>query len=121
MGKETRLQFRLSDEKKARFAKCAEKVTLTETALAIAAVDALCDYIEEHGEIRMPLVVLPKSAVQKPEPFFPSAAAVKSPRVGLNEEPAATSASATPEPVPVKLTPTRKVMREVAKKSKPHT
>ncbi|MDR3406341.1 MAG: hypothetical protein P4L99_27905 [Chthoniobacter sp.] len=68
MGKDTRLQFRISEEKKKRFDECAKLVGLNATALGEAAVDALCDYIEENEEITLPLVVLPKSAIEGKTP-----------------------------------------------------
>lgn len=42
-----------------------EKTNVTETALVEATLKALCDYFEEHGEITLPLVVIPKSALKK--------------------------------------------------------
>jgi hypothetical protein len=100
MAKDTRIQFRVSEEKKRRFDHCAEVTGLDATALGEAAVEALCDYIELHGEITMPLVILHKSALAKTAALpaqsgrsdapvaLPANPSTDSIRFSVNEEPA---------------------------------
>jgi hypothetical protein len=62
MGKEIRVNVRVAAELKERLRKVIDETKISETSLAIACLEALCDYFEEHGEVTMPLVVKPKSA-----------------------------------------------------------
>lgn len=64
MSKDTRIAFRSSAELKARLKKASQTVRLAETQLAEACVEALVEYIEKHGEITLPLSVLPTSQVE---------------------------------------------------------
>ncbi len=65
MAKDTRIAFRSSVDMKNRLQQAAERVGLSETTLAEACVEALIRYIEEHGEIRMPLSIIPTSELEK--------------------------------------------------------
>jgi len=65
MAKDTRIAFRTSSTKKERLQRAAEIVGLTETSLAEACIEALVRYIEEHGEIRLPLSVIPTVELEK--------------------------------------------------------
>jgi len=67
MSKDTRIAFRTSIHKKERLQRAAEMVGLTETTLAEACIEALVRYIEEHGEIRLPLSVIPTVELKKRE------------------------------------------------------
>ena len=65
MGKEKRINVRAKGDSKERLAKACEVTGATEASLVMACVEALIDYIEAHGEITLPLVILPKSALKK--------------------------------------------------------
>ena len=65
MAKDTRIAFRTSEATKDRLAKAAAFVRLSETALAEACVEALVEYIEENGQITLPLAIIPKSSLPK--------------------------------------------------------
>lgn len=93
MAKDTRIQFRVSEEKKRRFDHCAEITGLDATALGEAAVEALCDYIEEHGEITMPLVVLPKSVIARKTAALPAGSGRSDAPIALSENPSTDSTS----------------------------
>ena len=123
MSKDTRIQFRVSDAQKIRFGNCAAKVKLNETALGAAAVDALCDYIESHGEITLPLAVIPESLLKKlrgiaspnaPAIFTSTAAPVPS-RSLLNEEPPARTVVPADAP---RITKTRAVLKKMVQREK---
>ena len=124
MSKDTRIQFRVSDTQKIRFGNCAAKVKLNETALGAAAVDALCDYIELHGEITLPLAVIPESLLKKlrgiaspnaPAIFTSTAAPVPSRASSLNEEPPARPVVPVAAP---RITKTRAVLKRMVAKEK---
>ena len=65
MAKETRINVRASEELKDRLKRASEATGINETNLVISCVEALLDYIETHGELTMPLAVLPKSKLNK--------------------------------------------------------
>ena len=116
MSKDTRIAFRTTADLKRRLAKVASVVRLNETQLAQACVEALVEYIEEHGEIRLPLAVIPK---KRPAPF-PSTAVAHTPRQvpSLNEDAAQASAVPNPSPKPPKLSKTRAALRVMTAKEK---
>ncbi len=59
---------------------------INETDLVIACVDALAKYIEENGEIRMPLAVVPRSSIGKSiDPPSKREEPVKSPSGGARK------------------------------------
>lgn len=122
MPKETRIALRVTDEKKDRLSRAAKIVGLNETTLVEACVDALIDYVEEHGELTMPLVVLPKNAAnRRPPPPFSSTVVLPSPaneaasRLNEVESEVALRGAAVLQPQP-KLTKTRAKLRNLAKK-----
>jgi hypothetical protein len=76
VAKETRIAFRASDDLKKRLARAARIVGLSETAMAEACVEALIEYIEANGEIRLPLVVVPEREWEKKSDLARSAGAM---------------------------------------------
>jgi len=95
MAKDTRIAFRTSNDRKERLQKVAELVGLSETTLAEACIEALIHYIEEHGEIRLPLSVVPTAELKKGLPKGDRLSSSTAPslnppppdRLILNEEP----------------------------------
>ena len=65
MAKEIRINVRADESMKGRLQKVCQTTGANETTLVMACVEALVDYIEKHGEITLPLVVLPKSSIKK--------------------------------------------------------
>ncbi len=67
MAKEIRINVRADRATKERLRRALKVVGkhATETEFVMACVEALCDYIEKHGEITLPLTVLPKSQLKK--------------------------------------------------------
>ena len=65
MSKDTRIAFRTTMDLKERLGKVSKTVRLSDSQLAEACVEALVEYIEEHGEITLPLALVPKSAGKK--------------------------------------------------------
>jgi hypothetical protein len=127
MSKGTRIQFRVTEAKKKRFSDCADKVRMKDTALGEAAVDALCDYIESHGEITMPLAVIPESVLKKLQAAFPHVASSHFPSTAraphgatpsLNEEPAKRDA-VPPIPLATRMTRTRAALRNLPPVTEP--
>lgn len=95
MKKETRIAFRTSEDLKARLTKAAATVRLSESQLSEACVEALCDYIEENGNVTLPITITTKTA--PPRVLFPSTAVRDlSVRSSLNEEPAPRTAVPSP-------------------------
>lgn len=112
MPKETRIALRVTDEKKDRLARAAKIVGLNETTLVEACVDALIDYVEEHGELTMPLVVMPKKAASRRMPPFSSTVVLPTPEdraPSTSEEPHRDAAVAP------RITKTRATIRKLAK------
>lgn len=64
MSKEIRIAFRADKALKSRLTKAAKTVMLNESQLSEACVEALIEYIEEHGEITLPLAIVPKSLLK---------------------------------------------------------
>lgn len=64
MKRETRISVRATQELKDRLKNASLLTGINETNLVVSCVEALLDYIDEHGEISMPLAVLPKSALR---------------------------------------------------------
>jgi hypothetical protein len=64
---EKRVSVRVDEDLKNLVKEVVEKTGISETALVEATLKALCDYFQQHGEITLPLVVLPKSKARAPE------------------------------------------------------
>jgi hypothetical protein len=64
---EPRISVRIpkGSDLKARLLAAAERAGVDEPTLVLRCVEATVEYIETHGEITLPLVVLPKSALKK--------------------------------------------------------
>jgi len=69
MAKEPRINVRATESQKERLRRACEVTGLSETAIVMACVEAALVYIEAHGEVRLPLAVIPKSEAG---PFDPS-------------------------------------------------
>lgn len=65
MKKQIRISVRASDELKQRLKAASDLTGINETNLVISCVEALIEYIETHGEIRMPLAVIPRSELNQ--------------------------------------------------------
>lgn len=63
--KETRVSVRIDDDLKKLVRDVVDQTNISETTLVEATLRAICDYFAKHGEITLPLVILPKSAVKK--------------------------------------------------------
>jgi len=57
---------RIDDQMRKDFDEVMEITGLGDTQFVKAAIRALVDYVREHGEIRLPLAIIPKSEVAKP-------------------------------------------------------
>jgi antitoxin component of RelBE/YafQ-DinJ toxin-antitoxin module len=68
-ARDPRVSVRIDDDLKTLVKEVVEKTGITETTLVEASLRALCDYYQEHGEITLPLVVLPKSQAEKITPI----------------------------------------------------
>jgi antitoxin component of RelBE/YafQ-DinJ toxin-antitoxin module len=89
MGKEQRVNVRVDPGLRNDFDEALELTGLGETQFVKAAIKALVEYVREHGEITLPLALLPKSQLKKNQ----AAATVRRPSsstadLRLNEEPA---------------------------------
>lgn len=73
--KEARIAVRVTEQLKSRLAAAGEKTGVDEADLIRWCIEALLDYVEENGEITLPLIVKPKSAENRPqlpsEPYPP--------------------------------------------------
>ena len=65
MARERRINVRAKGDLKDRLKRACEITGANESSLVAACVESLVSYIEEHGEITLPLMVLPKSALKK--------------------------------------------------------
>lgn len=61
MPKEVRVHVRIAVELKERVQEVTKVTGLDEAALVRSALEAIAEYFEEHGEITLPFVMLPKS------------------------------------------------------------
>src|SRR5436189_6448399 len=64
--KEIRVNVRVAEELKAKVMKINEITGLDESTLVRKSLEAIAEYFQEHGELTVPFVVLPKSALTAP-------------------------------------------------------
>src|SRR5262249_45965129 len=62
MPREQRINVRAKGDLKDRLRRTCEITGTSESSLVVACVESLVSYVETHGEITLPIVVLPKSA-----------------------------------------------------------
>jgi uncharacterized protein (DUF1778 family) len=62
MPRERRINVRAKGDLKDRLRRACEITGASESSLVAACVEALVNYVESHGEITLPVVVVPKSA-----------------------------------------------------------
>ena len=62
MPREQRINVRAKGDLKDRLRRTCEITGASESSLVVACVESLVSYVESHGEITLPIVVLPKSA-----------------------------------------------------------
>ena len=65
MPKEIRINVRASEELKDRLKRVCELTGLPETTLVMACLEGALRYVEKHGEITLPLSVIPTSELKK--------------------------------------------------------
>ena len=120
MSKDTRLHFRLDNAAREKLREVCKLTGLDEATALRACIKAFIEYIEEHGEIRLPLAVVPKAKAQIPAPSFPSTAR-PAPGEGfsLSEPPPAAAARRETPAAQPRITKTRSVLRAEALKHKP--
>jgi hypothetical protein len=66
MPRERRINVRAKGDLKDRLRRACEVTGVSESSLIAACVEALVNYVESHGEITLPIVVVPKSALTEP-------------------------------------------------------
>jgi hypothetical protein len=66
MPRERRINVRAKADLKDRLRRACELTGTNESSLVAACVKSLLDYVESHGEITLPIMVVPKSALKKP-------------------------------------------------------
>lgn len=119
MSKDHRLHFRLDDKARNRLKEACALTGLDEATALRACILAFVDYVEQTGEIRLPLAVVPKpktTTVKIATPTFPSTAApVPSRASSLNEEPPARPVVPVAAP---RITKTRAVLKRMVAKEK---
>jgi len=119
MSKDHRLHFRLDDKARNRLKEACALTGLDEATALRACILAFVDYVEQTGEIRLPLAVVPKPKIATtkiPTPTFHVTAAPVPSRSSLNEEPPARPVVPTDAP---RITKTRaKLKGMVARESK---
>jgi hypothetical protein len=62
MPREQRINVRAKGDLKDRLRRTCEITGASESSLVVACVESLVSYVESHGEITLPIVVIPKSA-----------------------------------------------------------
>jgi hypothetical protein len=65
MPKERRINVRAKGDLKDRLRRACQIIGASESSLIVACVESLVNYIESHGEITLPIMVVPKSALKK--------------------------------------------------------
>jgi hypothetical protein len=65
MPKERRINVRAKGDLKDRLRRACQVIGATESSLIVACVESLVNYIESHGEITLPIMVVPKSVLKK--------------------------------------------------------
>ena len=68
------INVRLDNELKAKFEATCEQVRIEPATVIRACIEAFVEEVQEKGEIRMPLAIVPKSSVKKNEPETSSTA-----------------------------------------------
>jgi hypothetical protein len=66
MSRERRINVRAKGDLKDRLRRACEITGASESSLVGACVEALVNYVESHGEITLPIMVVPKSALTEP-------------------------------------------------------
>jgi hypothetical protein len=66
MPRERRINVRAKGDLKDRLRRACEITRASESSLVAACVEALVNYVESHGEITLPIAVVPKSALKEP-------------------------------------------------------
>ena len=87
MGKEIRVNVRIAEELKAGVQRVYDVTGVDESTLVRAALESIVEYFDEHGEITLPLVTVPKSAWKKKQK------ASRTPELPSEDVPAAGSRS----------------------------
>src|SRR2546430_4783003 len=86
MPRERRINVRAQGDLKDRLRRVCQITGASESSLVVACVESLVNYVEGHGEITLPLVVVPKSATNSDyvapnnEAQVPSSKTRKTPR-----------------------------------------
>ena len=64
MPREQRINVRAKGDLKDRLRRTCEITGASESSLVVACVESLVNYIENHGEITLPIIVVPKSVLK---------------------------------------------------------
>lgn len=116
MKKNKQLNVRLPNDLREELERACEVVGLDAATVTRACLQAFVDQVTHTGEIRLPLAIVPK----KSTPTFPLTARAPHVTPSLNEAAPKLDAVRALPPAPApKFTPTRAVMREIAKKTPP--
>lgn len=67
MPKSYRISIRVDGPLKARLQKVTEEAYVTEASLVTGLVKAVCEYWDDHHELRLPLAVVPKLRLEELE------------------------------------------------------
>ena len=124
MSKDDRLHFRLDPVAREKLRKVCAVTGLDEPTALRACISAFIEYVEAHGEITLPLRVVPRAKEKAaiPTPTFPSTArAPHGATLSLNEEPAKRDAvppTRTNTPAQPDITKTRRGIRGMIAKEK---
>ena len=116
--KEIRVNVRIAEELKGDVQRVLELTGVDESALVRACLESVVEYFDKHGEITLPLVVLPKSALKKLE-AAPLVAGARSRSGASVPDSPSTQFSVNEEPRVVShLTKTRAALRKMSEKEK---
>lgn len=124
MPKDSRIHLRLDPTERDKLQKVCDFTGLDEPTALRACVNALIEYIETHGEIRLPLAVIPKSkAATQPAAATDAPSARKrtgptdNPH-GLNEPPAGYVEPDQLPPSKQRMTRSRAALRTMTEREK---
>ncbi|MES2572145.1 MAG: hypothetical protein V4710_19070 [Verrucomicrobiota bacterium] len=82
MPKEVRIHVRIDEALKDDMQRLKKATGLDDAAIVRACLESVVEYFNEHEEITLPLVIMPKSTLKKLKGFFPAVTSSSVPAAG---------------------------------------